>query len=117
MHPMLREAAVLLLIVCAACTTARDDLRRAERAFAEARYEDVEAWIVELAPELPAMEPRQRAHYYYLAGMSAFRIGKRSRARHALALCREEVELEKVQLPETWSRNLHAALEQLAAPL
>ena len=99
-----------------ACTTVRDDLRRAEVAFSEARYEDVESWATELAPDLPTMTAEQRAQYYYLAGMSAFRIGKRARARHALALCREEVELGKVQLPDTWSRNLQAALGQLTSP-
>jgi hypothetical protein len=109
----LRAASFVALI---ACTTVRDDLRRAEAAFSEARYEDVEAWAAELAPDVSTMTAEERAHYYYLAGMSAFRIGKRARARHALVLCREEIELGKVQLPESWSRNLHAALEQLAPP-
>ena len=104
---------LLLAFLLVACTTVRDDLRRAEVAFSEARYEDVESWASELAADLPSMTPEQRVQYYYLSGMSAFRIGKRARARHALALCREEVELGKVPLPETWSRNLQAALGQL----
>ena len=109
-----RLACTLIAGMLVACTTVRDDLRRAEAAFSEARYEDVETWVAELAPEVSSMSAEQRARYYYLAGMSAFRIGRRARARHALALCREEVELGKVQLPLTWSRNLTAALAQLA---
>jgi len=97
-----------------ACSTAAEDLRRAESAFTQARYEDVEAWTAELAPELDQLPAEQRARYYYLAGMSAFRIGRRARARHALVLCREEVERGKVSLPDPWSRNLRAALVELA---
>lgn len=111
--PRVRPLLALAIAALLACTTARDDLRRAEAAFAEARYEDVEAWTRELAPELPRMNPSLRARYYYLSGMSAFRMHKPVPARHALALCREELALSQVQLPETWTRNLRAALSEL----
>lgn len=108
------------LVACAsgllACTPVRDDLRRAEAAFSEARYEDVEAWAAALEPDLAAMSAAERARYYYLAGMSAFRMGKRAQARHALALCREEADASKVPLPDTWSRNLQNALSRLERP-
>jgi len=97
------------------CTTVRHDMRRAEAAFAEARYEDVEAWLADLEPSLGAMDPTLRARFYYLAGMSAYRIGELRRARHALALCREEVEANRVRLPPAWVRNLESALEELGA--
>ncbi len=95
------------------CTGVRDELRRAETAFAEARYEDVETWLVDLEPNVARMQPDLRARYYYLAGMSAFRMGQRARARHALALCRAELESSPAALPPAWSRNLESALAEL----
>jgi hypothetical protein len=102
--------ACLLLV---SCTTHADDLRRAQRAFTAARYEDVEVWLFDLEPEVGRMELAERARYYYLAGMSAYRMGHRARARHALALCREESLRLGEGLPEQWRRNLDVALAEL----
>lgn len=110
-----RVGALVLASATLGCTTLRHDLRRAEGAFAEARYEDVEVWLAELSPSLGAMDPTMRARFYYLSGMSAFRIGEHRRARHALALCREELETHRVRLPPAWVRNLESALDELGA--
>lgn len=105
----------ILLGLLTACTTHRDDLRRAQVAFSAARYEEVEIWIADLEPELGRMTVAERATYFYLAGMSAYRIGQRSRARHALALCREEARYVP-GFAEPWRRNLHSALADLEPP-
>jgi len=96
-----------------ACTGLGDDLRRAEQAFSEARYEDVEEWLSDLEPNLGKMSTPLRARYYYLAGMSAYRIGQRAQARHNLALCREELAMSAEKLPESWMHNLESALADL----
>jgi hypothetical protein len=95
------------------CTSLGDDVRRAELAFSEARYEDVEEWLGDLESDLGKMSTPLRARYYYLAGMSAYRIGQRSEARHALALCREELATSTEQLPPAWMHNLETALAEL----
>lgn len=101
-------------LLLAGCTTRGDDLRRAQRAFKAARYEDVEVWLFDLEPEVGRMELEERARYYYLAGMSAYRMGHRARARHALALCREEsMRLSDEALPEQWRHNMNVALAEL----
>jgi len=112
-----RTCVCLLLLACSvlSCTSLGDDVQRAERAFHEARYEDVEVWLTDLEPSLGKMETPLRSRYYYLAGMSAYRIGKRNRARHALLLCREELVASSQRLPPEWMHNLEAALEELAA--
>ncbi len=111
---MPRPFFALSLALCTfACSGVRDDLRRAETAFEEARYEDVEVWLADLEPSVARMEPAQRARYYYLVGMSAFRMGKRARARHALALCRAELESAPAALPPAWAHNLESALAEL----
>jgi hypothetical protein len=109
-----RCARVLAICMLSACTGLTDDLRRAETAFTEARYEDVEVWLHELEGDVPRMPSEQRARYYYLAGMSAYRIGARAPARHALALCREELADSPGALPPIYLRNLRAALDDLA---
>jgi hypothetical protein len=118
---------VLVGLTCA-CTSLGDEVRRAEQAFSEARYEDVEAWLSDLEPSLGKMSTPLRARYYYLAGMSAYRIGQRAEARHALALCREELaslrwrageagdSTSDEQLPPAWMHNLQTALDDLSAP-
>jgi hypothetical protein len=112
--PARRLLSVLLVFALSDCTTHADDLRRAQNAFAAARYEDVEVWLRDLEPELGRMDVEERATYFYLAGMSAYRMGHRACARHALALCREESAALKHGLPEQWRRNLDVALRELA---
>lgn len=110
-----RRLVSVVLLCCSTlgCTSLGDDVQRAERAFHEARYEDVEVWLADLEPSLGKMEAPLRARYYYLAGMSALRIGKRNRARHALVLCREELGSTREPLPPEWMNNLRLALEEL----
>lgn len=103
----------LACLALVACTGLADDLQRAEVAFTQARYEDVEVWLDALAPDIGRMQSSERAHYYYFAGMSAYRIGERTRARHALALCREELLRSHTTLSANYMRNLHAALDDL----
>ena len=98
------------------CTSMAGDLLRAERAFTGARYEEAELWLDELSGSVARMQTAERARYYYLAGMSAHRIGKRVPARHALALCREELQRVPGALPESWRRNLVLALSELGSP-
>ncbi|HEX5657646.1 MAG TPA: hypothetical protein VFX59_10650 [Polyangiales bacterium] len=102
----------ILLGLLAGCTTHQDDLRRANDAFSAARYEEVEVWLYDLEPELGRMSVEERAGYFYLAGMSAYRIGHRARAKHALALCREE-SLRVPGFSAQWLHNMHSALDDL----
>lgn len=103
----------LLALLGFGCTSLGDDVRRAEQAFSEARYEDVEEWLGDLEPSLGKMSTPLRARYYYLAGMSAYRIGQLAAARHALALCREELAMSAEKLPGAWQHNLDSALSEL----
>jgi hypothetical protein len=110
--------ALSLLISClalAACAALNEDVRRTETAFSEARYEDVRVWLAELEPSVPDMSRRSRTVYYYMAGVTASRLGDRTRARHFLALCREETGPEGFALSEERLRNLKLTLRDLGA--
>ncbi|MEY4509944.1 MAG: hypothetical protein RLZZ450_2066 [Pseudomonadota bacterium] len=110
----LPTALAILVALLVGCTSLGDDVRRAEQAFSEARYEDVEEWLDDLEPSVGKMSTPLRARYYYLAGMSAYRIGQRAEARHALALCREELAMSDENFPAAWKHNLETALDELS---
>lgn len=97
------------------CAALRDDLRRAEQAFGEARYENAQTWLTDLEPSVPEMDRELRSRFYYLAGMTAFRTGDRGAARHYLVLCREEASDAGVGLRPDWRTNLAEALRELGA--
>jgi hypothetical protein len=99
-----------LLLSCAAL---RDDMRRAESAFEQARYEDVMVWLDDLEPNVPDMDAPTRARFYYLRGLTAYRLGDRIAARHNLALCREEAGERMAALPTDWRSNLQAAMKEM----
>jgi len=81
-------------LLCGAfgCVTLGDDLRRADRLYRDARYEDAEAWTLALASEQPRMTSVERLHFEYLRGMCAFRLGRRDDARHFLLVAQQLVQ-------------------------
>lgn len=112
MVPAVRIAlAFLLFVLLPACAPHGEDLRRAERAFVDARYEDVRVWLSDLQSSVPDMSRAQRARYYYMAGVTAARLDDKARARHYLLLCREEA--TDGALSEDRMRNLDLTLAEL----
>lgn len=81
--------AVLALGVLSGCSALRDDMVRAENAYDEARYDVARVWLEDLEDDTPDMEIDMRARFYYLRGMTAYRLGHRNPALHYLALARE----------------------------
>ena len=103
----------LLFASLAGCAAMADDMRRMEAAFGEARYEDVRVWLNDLEPSVPEMSRKLRTRYYYVAGVTAARLGDAPVARHYLVLCREEAALEGFGLAEEQQRNLSLTLREL----
>jgi hypothetical protein len=105
---------LLVCLALCACSGLRDDLRRAEAAFVEARYEDVSAWLADLEPNVTDLPRPLRARYYYMAGVTAERLGDRANALHYLLLCREEAQREGNGLSDDRRRNLALTLAELS---
>jgi hypothetical protein len=106
----------VFLLATGGCAAVREDLRRAEVAFDEARYENAEVWLESLEGDVPSMEREMRSRYYYLRGVSAYRLGDKSAARHFLALCREEAmhgEASGLGLRTEWRSSLEKLLAEL----
>jgi hypothetical protein len=112
---MQRALSLLCALGLVACAALRDDMKRAESSFEQARYEDVMVWLDDLEPSVPDMQQPMRARFYYLRGLTAFRLGQKKRARHYLALCREEAGPEQASLRPEWRTNLASALAELTA--
>jgi hypothetical protein len=64
-------------------------MRRAEDAYDQARYETARIWLVDLERRAPGMSRPMRARYFYLRGMTEYRLGHRLDALHYLAVARE----------------------------
>ncbi|MCS6799068.1 MAG: hypothetical protein NZ898_11155 [Myxococcota bacterium] len=105
----------LVAFVSAGCATLRDELRYAEDAHARAHYDHAQVWLAALEEDVPEMTPGQRASYFYLRGMTAFRLGRRADALHYLALARE-TSGEPGQpgaLREDWRTSMERTLAEL----
>lgn len=85
----------LILVLAAtallgACGTLSNDLINAENAYEEAKYDDAEVWLADIGPDVAVLDDEHRARFYYVRGMTAYRLGRRDDALHFLALAREE---------------------------
>lgn len=79
---------VCLLLVVTGCATYSDDLKRAQRSYLDAHYDQALAiWRV-LESDLDSLSPEEQVQYEYLRGMTDYRLGLRADARHWLAVAR-----------------------------
>lgn len=106
-------APVLVLLLSAGCAQLRDNMSRAEDHYAAARYDHAERWWAELEPEVGGMSLDMRTRYYYLRGMTAFRLQKRFDARHYLAIARELNGDDGAVLGSSWTATLQRTLDEL----
>jgi hypothetical protein len=105
--------AFVLLAAAAGCSTYRDDLSRGQTAFEQSSHERALALFRVLEPDLSHLTTPERAHYAYLRGMTDYRIGYRSDARHWLLLA-QSMELETPGvLPADWRTRLGESLTEL----
>ncbi len=111
---MLRMVFVVLSATALlACGQLREDLRKAEGDYDAARYENALVWLDDLERDTPSMDEQMRARFYYLRGMTAYRLNRRTEALHYLALAREVAGEQGVGLREQWRSALEGTLEEL----
>jgi hypothetical protein len=84
----MRNAAGLLALLLASCVTYREDLNRGQRLYDESQYERALAIFRVLEADQDSLSPPDRARYFYLRGMTDYRLGFRRDARHFLALAK-----------------------------
>ena len=72
-------------------------------------------WLVELDSDIPQMEDDERARYFFMRGMSAYRLGERREALHYLALSREMAGPDAQALRSDWRQAIERTIEELEA--
>jgi hypothetical protein len=95
------------------CTTYRDHLNRGQRYYDENDYEKaLSLWRV-LEPDMDSLSDQERARYCYLRGMTDYRLGYRSHARHWLAVAKAIERKYPGGLDEDWQHRADEALTDL----
>ena len=95
------------------CAALSDDMARAETSYDQARYEDALVWLADLEDDAPSMDLSMRARYYYLRGMTEYRLGHRADALHYLAVAREVVGDDGAGLRPEWRQIMDRTLTEL----
>lgn len=111
----MRRGLALTVIVLAlgACTTYRDQLARGQLSFEQNEHERTLGLLRALEPDMTKLSTPEQAHYAYLRGMTDYRIGYRTDARHWLAIARAYDDRSPGLLPVDWRARMTEALEEL----
>jgi hypothetical protein len=102
-------------MLCVGCTTYRDALVRSQDAFQKNEYEQTLGMLRALEPDVSHLTTPEQAQYAYLRGMTDYRIGHRTDARHWLAIARAHDDATPGTLPVDWRTRLNDALSELDA--
>jgi hypothetical protein len=113
MRPLLVVALFVAASALPACSTYKDDLARSQRAFEENRHEHALAVLRMLEPDTRHLDESERARYAYLRGMTDYRIGYKSDARHWLAVAKAMDEKHPGVIPADWRSRADQSLAEL----
>jgi hypothetical protein len=112
MHPFairsLTSSLVLALVapLASGCATYHDDLARAEHAFELNQHEQALAIFRTLENDTDHFDTSEKARYFYLRGMTDYRIGYKADARHWLLLANAVETQTPGTLPDDWKQRM-----------
>jgi hypothetical protein len=110
----LRHAAWLVLTgLLTACAAYSVELQRGQRYYERNEYEAALAVWRSLDANRSALSGYEQTQYAYLRGMTDYRLGFRSEARHWLALAQANEHLHPGGLPTPWNERLAQTLDDL----
>jgi radical SAM superfamily enzyme with C-terminal helix-hairpin-helix motif len=81
--------------------------------YKDARYEEAQLWLSELQGQAHEMPKAELSRFYYLRGMTAFRLGQDEDALHYLAVARQLAKESPRDLPEAWQQLMGRTLQEL----
>lgn len=111
--PLTRATSLVIALALGGCTTQRDQLVRGQMAFEQNEHERTLGLLRALEPDATRLSLPEQAHYAYLRGMTDYRIGHRSDARHWLAIARADDDRSPGLLPADWRARMTEALEEM----
>ncbi len=106
-------AAMLGLGAISSCATYESNLETGQRALEQSEHERALAIFRALEPDMSHLSLIGRAHYAYLRGMTDYRIGYKSEARHWLALASALEQKTPGSLPPDWEQRMSESLKEL----
>jgi len=104
---------LLSLIGFASCASYDEALTRGQRAFEQSEHERALAILRALEPDTNRLSVVGQAHYAYLRGMTDYRIGYRTDARHWLAIASSIQKQTPGSLPPEWDKRMGESLKEL----
>jgi hypothetical protein len=104
---------VIGLVGLTGCSTYRDQLARSQHAFEVNEHDRALALLRDLERDMASLSPTEQAQYCYLRGMTDYRIGYRTDARHWLALAKTYEESSPGVLAADWKARLTEALDEM----
>lgn len=115
MSPMAygRGALLIAIATLAGCATYHDQLARGQAAFEQSKYEQSLGLLRDLEHDMSHLSQPEQAQYAYIRGMSDYRMGYRSDARHWLALARAYDENSPGVLPSDWKARIGEAMTEM----
>jgi len=109
----MRFAISTLVLLLGACVTYREDLNRGQRLYEENQYERALALFRNLELDSDSLSRNDQARYAYLRGMTDYRLGFRSHARHWLAIAEATEQEHPGGLNPEWKERLTKSLLEL----
>lgn len=95
------------------CNTYRDQLVRAQHTFENNEHERTLTLLRELERDVGRLSTSEQAEYAYLRGMTDYRIGYRSDARHWLSIAKTYEDTSPGMLPTDFKTRMTTALDEL----
>lgn len=95
------------------CGRLEEHVRHANDAYHASRYRDAEEWLERVEADVGELDHRTQTRFYFVRGMSSFRLDERQDALHYLALARELSREDDGELSEDEAGQLARALEEL----
>lgn len=108
-----RGVVCLLLLVASSCATYRDQLARGQHAFELNDHDRTLAILRDLEPDVNRLSVPEQAEYAYLRGVTDYRVGYKSDARHWLSIAKAYEDHSPGVLPADWKVRINEALDEL----
>jgi hypothetical protein len=105
--------AIAVTIGALGCTTYRDQLARGQRSYELNEHDRTLAILRDLEPDMTRLSGPEQAQYAYLRGMSDYRIGYKTDARHWLSVAKAREDGTPGVLPSDWKARALEALGEL----
>lgn len=103
------------LVALVGCATYGSELSRSQRAYEQGEDDRALAVLRALEPDVERLQGADRARYWYLRGMTDYRLGDKADARHWLALADAVEKATPGSLSADWSATLTDSLNDLDA--